>query len=157
MLPTVLLQLSVIWPLLRIYEISDCDKWLGPPSLECSFTCASYSPVFGKNNILKKSISLKTSDYLKYQNENLSILSLMQVISEPNECNFTQDQIPLFQIIITFSQSLIFTPLRKLKSATDSPEPMRSAMMFGTDWIGPSLKGFDPGRRGGQWSLYWRF
>ena len=66
------------------------------------------------------------------------------------------NQIPLFQIIFTFSQSPIFASFRKFKykSATDSPEPIRSAMMFGTDRIGPSLKGFDPGRRSGQWSLY---
>ena len=64
-------------------------------------------------------------------------------VSPPLSATSLRNQIPLFQIILDF---FISTKLKfKLKSAADSPEPIRSAMMFGTDRIGPSLTGFDPG------------
>ena len=63
---------------------------------------------------------------------------MMQVISDPSfEYNFTRASYsPVWNY---------FCCCWYYKRTIDSPEPIRSAMMFGTDWIGPSFKGLGPG------------
>ena len=51
----------------------------------------------------------------------------------------------IFEITCHASELKHFCCCWYYKRTIDSPEPIRSAMMFGTDWIGPSFKGLGPG------------